>query len=83
MRGFLIFIAVVIYLFSLIFIESELVKLEARKENLKNRVIELRNRKKILEFEAMDISNLANIEAEAKSRGYIFPNEKDILGVVK
>jgi len=83
MRGFLIFIAVVIFLFSLVFIESELVKLEVRKENLKNRVIELKNQRKLLEFTVMDLSNLANIEVEAKERGFIFPEEEDILGVVK
>lgn len=83
MRGLLIFIAVVIYLFLLVFIESELVKLEVKKENLKNRVIELKNHKKLLEFEVMALSNLANIETEAKIRGFIFPTEEDVLGVVK
>jgi cell division protein FtsL len=83
MRILLIVIVVVIYLLSLIFIESELVKLEVRKEYLENRVTELRNQKKLLEFEVMNISNLANIEAEAKLRGFIYPKEEDILGVVK
>lgn len=83
MRGFLIFIAVVICLFTLVFIESELVKLEVRKEHLKNRVVELKNQKKLLEFTVMDLSNLANIEAEAKARGFVFPEEEDILGVMK
>jgi hypothetical protein len=83
MRILLIFIAVIIYLFSLVYIESELVKMEVRKENIKNCVIELKNQKKLLEFEAMDLGNLANIEAEAKRQGYIFPDKEDILGVVK
>lgn len=83
MRGLLIFIAIVIYLFFLVFIESELVKLEVKKENLKNRVTGLKNRKKLLEFKVMDFANLANIEAEAKRRDFVFPKEEDILGVVK
>ncbi len=83
MRVLLIFVAVVIYLFTLVYIESELVKLEVIKENLQNRVIELKDQKKHLEFELMHLSNLANIEAEAKQRDFIFPREEDILGVVK
>ena len=83
MRSLLIFIVAVIYLFLVVFIESELVKLEVRKENLENRVIVLKNEKKLLEFEIMDVSNLAKIEAAAKARGFIFPKESDILGVVK
>ncbi len=83
MRGLLIFIAVVVYLFSLVYIESELVKLQVTKENLENRFTELKNQKKVLEFEVMNLSNLAAIEAEAKERGFIFPREEDILGTVK
>ena len=83
MRVLLTFIAVVIYLFSLVYIESELVKLEVTKGNLQNRLVELKNQKKRLEFELMNLSNLANIEAEAKQRNFIFPEEEDILGVVK
>jgi cell division protein FtsL len=83
MRGIVIFIAVLVYLFSVIYIESELVALEVRKENLENRLTELKNQKKLLEFEVMDISNLAATKAQAHSRGFIFPEEKDILGVVK
>jgi hypothetical protein len=83
MRWFLIFIAVIIYLFTIVFIESELIKLELRKENLENHVTELMNHKKLLEFGVMDLSNLAIIEAEAHARGYIFPKEEDILGVVR
>jgi len=83
MRSVLVFIATVIYLFLVVFIESELVKLEVRKENLENRVIALKNEKKLLEFEVTDVSNLAKIEAAAKARGFIFPRETDILGVVK
>ncbi len=83
MRGLLIFAAVVVYLFSLVFIESELVKIQVRKENLENRFTELKNQKKVLEFEVMNLSNLAEIEIEAKERNFIFPEEKDILGVIK
>ncbi len=83
MRGLLIFVAVVIYLFSLVFIESELVKLEVRKEKLRNRVVGLKNQKKFLQFEVMDLGNLARIEAEAKKRNFIFPKNEDILGVIK
>lgn len=83
MRGLLIFVAVVVYLFSLVFIESELVKIQVRKENLENRFTELKNQKKVLEFEVMNLSNLAEIEIEAKERNFIFPEEKDILGVIK
>jgi len=83
MRGLLIFIAIVVYLFSLVFIESELVKLEVRKEKLRNRVIGLKNQKKSLHFEIMDLSNLARIEVEAKKKNFIFPKNEDILGVIK
>ena len=83
MRGLLIFAAVVVYLFSLVFIESELVKIQVRKENLENRFTELKNQKKALEFEVMNLSNLAEIEIEAKEKNFVFPEEKDILGVIK
>jgi cell division protein FtsL len=83
MRSIIIFIAVLVYLFSIIYIESELVALEVRKENLENRMTELQNQKKLLEFEVMGLSNLAAIKAQAQVRGFIFPEEKDILGVVK
>ena len=79
----MILIAVVIYLFSLVFFESELVKLEARNERLTNRMTELQNEKKRLDSEIMDLSNLAVIEVEAKKRGFVFPCKEDILGVVK
>lgn len=83
MRVVLIFLAVVFFLFLLVYIESELVKLEVRKENLKNRVIGLRNQKEILEFEVMNLANLAKIEEAAKKKGFFFPDKDDILGVVK
>jgi cell division protein FtsL len=79
----MILIAVVVYLFSLVFLESELVTLEARNEHLMNRLTELQNEKKRLDSEVMDISNLAVIEIEAKKRGFVFPRTGDILGVVK
>jgi len=83
MRVVLIFLAVIFFLFSLVYIESELVKLEVRKENLKNRVVELRNQEEILEFEVMNLANLAKIEEAAKKKGFFFPDKDDILGVVK
>lgn len=83
MRIVLIFLTVVIFLFSLVYIESELVKLEVRKENLKNRVNELRNQKEVLEFEVINLSNLAKIEVDAKQRGFFFPDEDDILGIIE
>jgi cell division protein FtsL len=83
MRVILIFLVVVVFLFSLVYIESELVKIEVRKENLKNRVNELRNQKEMLELEVINLSNLARIEVDAKKRGFFYPDEDDILGVVK
>ena len=83
MRVVLIFLAIIFFLFSLVYIESELVKLEVRKENLKNRVVELRNKEEVLEFEVMNLANLAKIEEAAKKKGFFFPDENDILGVVK
>jgi len=83
MRVVLIFLAVIFFLFSLVYIESELVKLEVRKENLKNRVVELRNQEEVLEFEVMNLANLAKIEEAAKKKGFFFPDKDDILGVVK
>ncbi len=83
MRVVLIFLAVIFFLFSLVYIESELVKLEVRKENLKNRVIGLRNQEEVLEFEVMNLANLAKIEEAAKKKGFFFPDKDDILGVVK
>ncbi|OPX18457.1 hypothetical protein BXT86_01060 [candidate division WOR-3 bacterium 4484_100] len=83
MRFFLILIIIFGYLFSLVYIESELVKLEVRKEKLSARLSELKNRKKELQFKLMKFSNLARIESEAKARGFIFPKKEDILGVVE
>lgn len=83
MRVVLIFLAIVFFLFSLVYIESELVKLAVRKENLENRVIGLCNQEEVLELEVMNLSNLAKIEKDAKGKGFFFPGENDILGVVK
>ena len=60
-----------------------MVKLEVRKENLKNRVVELRNHEEVLEFEVMNLANLAKIEEAAEKKGFFFPDEDDILGVVR
>jgi hypothetical protein len=83
MRVFLIFTGIIVYLFLLVFLESELVKSEVRLDELKSRVVELRNRKKQLEFELSGLTNLADIEAAAKAMGYFFPDKDDILGVVE
>ncbi|MBN2620123.1 septum formation initiator family protein [candidate division WOR-3 bacterium] len=83
MRIILIFTAIVVYLFLLVYTESELVKIEVRMENLQNRMRELDNKKKDLESEIMDISNLALIEAQAKERGFVFPEEADVHGALK
>jgi preprotein translocase subunit SecY len=83
MRYILIFIGIIGYLFSLVFVESELIKIQIRKERLKNRFQELVNQKRELEFHLMKLSNLAVIEVQAKERGYIFPVKDDILGVIK
>ncbi|UCC12175.1 MAG: hypothetical protein JSW02_01170 [candidate division WOR-3 bacterium] len=78
----LIFLIVVVFLFALVYIESELVKIEVKKERLSNLVVELENEKRRLEFEVMDLSNLAVIEREAKQRGFVYPDEDEVLGVV-
>lgn len=83
MRVIIIFLGVVIFLFVLVFIESELVKLEVRQEHLEEQLIVLQNRKKNLEFEVLHVSNLAQVEIEAREQGFIFPKENDILGVAK
>ena len=83
MRVVVIFMSIVIYLFLLVYIESELVKIDVRKENLQNRMQVLKDEHKELEFEMMNISNLALIEAQAKEHGFIFPGETDVLGALK
>lgn len=83
MRVVLIFTGIVVYLFLLVFIESELVKIDVRRDNLGNRLLELESQKKALEFEIMDLNNVAIIEEQAKQQGFIFPGEDDILGVMK
>ena len=79
----LIVILAIFYLFTLVYVESELLRMEVKKEELKERAIELRNHKKDLEFEVTEISNLAYIEAAAKERDFIFPEQDDILGYIK
>ena len=83
MRILLIFSAIVIYLFLVVFMESELIKIEVRKEELKNRVVKLKNQKEQLESRLIDITNLANIETVAREMGLIFPEKEDVLGVVE
>ncbi|HEX7321012.1 MAG TPA: hypothetical protein VF399_11745 [bacterium] len=83
MRGLAIFLAIVAYLFALVYIESQLVKIEIRKEGLKNRLSQLEAQKKELKVKLMEQSNLARIETEAKARGFVFPEKEDILGIIK
>lgn len=83
MRFLLIFLIVILYLFGLVYIESELIKFNIRKENLKNQIQELKNEKGNLMTKVASLSNLARIEAEAKKHDFIFPTKDDILGVIK
>ncbi len=83
MRFLLIFLLVVLYLFGLVYIESELVKFNIRKEQLKNQVQELKNEKSGLIAKVASLSNLARIETEAKKHGFIFPTKDDVIGVIK
>ncbi|MEO0185037.1 MAG: hypothetical protein ABIL22_03600 [candidate division WOR-3 bacterium] len=83
MRFLAICIAILLYLFSVVYIESELVKINIRKEYLKNQVQNLRNEKANLQAKITHFSNLAWIENEAKKRDFVFPEKDDILGVVK
>ncbi|MEO0161548.1 MAG: septum formation initiator family protein [candidate division WOR-3 bacterium] len=72
-----------VYLFVLVYIESELVKFNIRKEQLKNQLQELKNEKVNLLAKIAPLTNPAHIEAEAKKHGFIFPDRGDILGTVK
>jgi hypothetical protein len=83
MRILMIFVSAIIYMFLLVFIESELVKIEVRKEVIKSDVVELQNEKKQLESNLIDVANLAHIESAAKEMGYVFPQRDDILGVIE
>lgn len=83
MRILIIFISIILYMFLLVFIESELVKIQVRKEIMKIEVVQLQNERKELESSLIDIANLAHIESAAKEMGYIFPQQDDILGVVE
>jgi cell division protein FtsL len=83
MRILMVFVAIIIYLFLLVFLESELVKIEVRMEELRSRVAQLRSHRKQMESDLLDIANLANIETAAKAMGFSFPEQDDILGVVE
>ncbi|MGB9721707.1 MAG: hypothetical protein ACPL28_09535 [bacterium] len=83
MRFLAICFAVLLYLFGVVYIESELVKINIRKEYLKNQVQGLKNEKASLQAQIAHYSNLAWIESEAKKRGFVFPKKDDILGVIK
>ncbi len=83
MRFLLILLLVLLYLFGLVYIESELVKLNIIKERLKEQVQEMKNKKANLMAQVVFVSNLARIEDEAKRCGFIFPTKDDILGMVK
>ncbi|UCD06102.1 MAG: hypothetical protein JSV98_02415 [candidate division WOR-3 bacterium] len=83
MRILIIFVSVIIYMFVLVLIESELVKIEVRKEVIERDVVELQNEKKQLESSLIDVANLAHIEAAAREMGFVFPQKDDILGVIE
>lgn len=83
MRILIIFVSVIIYMFVLVLIESELVKIEVRKEVIERDVVELENEKKQLESRLIDVANLAYIESAAKEMGFVFPQKDDILGVIE
>ncbi|UCD20240.1 MAG: hypothetical protein JSU64_03635 [candidate division WOR-3 bacterium] len=83
MRVLILFVSAIVYLFILVFIESELVRIEVRKEDLRNDVIRLENERKQLESKLIYHTNLARIEAAAKKMGYVFPSSEDILGAVE
>ena len=79
----MVFVAIIGYLFLLVFLESELVKIEVRMEELKSRVAQLRNHRKQMESDLLDIANLAKIETAAKAMGFSFPEQDDVLGVIE
>ena len=83
MRILIIFVSVIIYMFVLVLIESELVKIEVRKEVIERDVVELESEKKQLESSLIDVANLAHIESAAKEMGFVFPQKDDILGVIE
>jgi hypothetical protein len=83
MRILTILVSIILYMFLLVFIESELVKIEVRKEVIKTDVVELQNEKKQLESSLINVANLAHIESAAKEMGYVFPQKDDILGVIE
>lgn len=83
MRFVIIFFMIVAYLFSVVYIESELVRYRLRRELLRNRQQELMNRQQDLDSRLMQISNLAVIEEQARARNFVFPGPADILGVIR
>jgi len=83
MRILIIFVSVIIFMFVLVLIESELVKIEVRKEAIERDVVELESEKKQLESNLIDVANLAHIESAAKEMGFVFPQKDDILGVIE
>ncbi len=83
MRLVLLILVGLLYLFGIVYIESELVKLNIRKMNLKNQIQELKNEKASLQTKITDVSNLARIEIEANKRGFVFPKKEDILGIIE
>lgn len=83
MRFVIIFFMVIAYLFSLVYIESELVRYRLRRESLRNQRQELIRRQQDLDSRLMLISNLAVIEEKARERNFVFPGPADILGVIR
>ncbi len=83
MRYVLMFLAAIGYLFSLVFMESELIKYQMRREQLRNRIQELARRQQELDSQLMKVSNLAVIESQARERNFLFPGKDDILGIIR
>ncbi len=83
MRYVIMFLAAIGYLFSLVFMERELIKYQMRREQLRNRRQELVRRQQDLDSRLMELSNLAVIEVQARQRNYIFPGQGDVLGIIR
>lgn len=83
MRAILIAMLIFGYLFGLVYMESEMVKVKIRTELLRSQMLELMNTRRQLEAELLQQSNLARVESEAQKRGFVIPRPDDILGVVE
>jgi len=83
MRYVIMFLVAIGYLFSLVFMESELIKYQLRREQLRNRFQELALRQQELDSQLMKLSNLAVIETQARERNFVFPGKGDVLGIIR